>query len=68
MSKILELPQIKKAGPMARLEIVNEILESIGDLEITDEFRSELERRRGQLIKNPNSGRSWSQVKLGRRK
>ena len=67
-TKFLDIPQIKNAGTMDRLKIVEELLESIGDLEITDAYRSELERRSLELTKKPKIGRSWSSVRKGRRK
>ena len=67
-TKLLDIPQINKAGIMGRLKIVEELLESIGDLEITDEFRSELGRRSSELEKKPKIGRAWDAVRLGRRK
>lgn len=67
-TKLLDIPQIKNAGVMGRLKIVEELLESIGDLEITDEFRAELGRRSSEFEKKPKMGRAWDSVRLGRRK
>jgi hypothetical protein len=66
--QILEIPEVKNAGIMDRLKFAEEILESIGDLEITDCFRNELNMRFSQISKKPKLGRTWSMVKSGRRK
>ena len=67
MSTLLDLPQIKKAGSIVRLKLAEDLLNSIGDLDISKEFKSELIRRAEELAANPKSGRSWSKVKAGRR-
>ena len=54
---------IKGATVYRRLEIVEEILTSIQDMEITKEFREELKKRKNEMIENPGRGRSWEQVR-----
>ncbi len=66
--KLLDIPQIKNAGVMGRLKMVEQLLESIGDLEITEDFEAELARRGAELVKKPKMARSWSAVRLARRK
>lgn len=66
-TKLLDIPQIKNAGVMGRLKMVEQLLESIGDLEITEDFKAELVRRGVELEKNPKIGRSWSALRLVRK-
>ena len=47
--------------------MVEQLLESIGDLEITEDFKAELVRRGVELEKNPKIGRSWSALRLVRK-
>ena len=54
---------IKGATVYRRLEIVEEILTSIQDMEITKEFREELKKRKNEMIENPGRGRTWEQVR-----
>jgi putative addiction module component (TIGR02574 family) len=54
---------IKGATVYRRLEIVEEILTSIQDMEITKEFREELKKRKKEIIETPGRGRSWEQVR-----
>ena len=67
MNKILDIPQIKNASPGKRLKLAEDLLDSIGDLDITKEFKSELLRRGDELALNPKSGRSWPKVRASRR-
>ncbi len=67
-TKLLDIPQIKNAGVMGRLKMVEQLLESIGDLEITEDFKAELGRRAAEMERRPKMGRSWSAVRLARRK
>ncbi len=66
--KFLDIPKIKNAGVMGRLKMVEQLVENIGDLEVTEEFKAELGRRVSELEKKPKMGRSWSAVRLARRR
>jgi len=67
MSTILDIPEIKNAGSIERLKIVDDLLMSIGDLEITPAYKSELMKRQLDIENNPRLGRSWDEVRMGRR-
>ena len=67
VSTILDVPEIKNAGSIERLKIVDDLLMSIGDLEITPANKSELMKRQLDIENNPGLGRSWDKVKMGRR-
>ena len=57
------LKKIKSENVFNQLEYVEKILFNIPDLEITDDYRKELNRRVKEFEKNPSSGRLWKDVK-----
>lgn len=67
MTNVL-IPELKNAPTFRKLAMVDELLASIGDLDITQDFKNELMRRSQEIEGNAKSGRSWSKVKAGKRK
>jgi hypothetical protein len=59
------LDEIKLLPTSKRLELVDQILQSIGDTEISPKFKTELVRRGTEMKANKKIGRKWSQVRQG---
>ncbi len=60
--------ELADAPAFEKLALVDHLLASIGDLEVAPEYHRELKRRAAEITANPAIGRTWSQVKAGKRK
>ncbi|MBD3674594.1 MAG: addiction module protein [Planctomycetaceae bacterium] len=60
-------PEIRNLSLNERIDLVEQIWESVADeenhFELTDAQKQELERRIADHHQNPQSGRSWEEVK-----
>ena len=68
MSMNTEFSQLFKLGRAERLQLVEDLWDSIvqeeeADLPIQDWKRDELRRRKERFLEHPSSGRTWDQVK-----
>ena len=68
MSMNTEFSQLFKLGRAERLQLVEDLWDSIvqeeeADFPIPDWKRDELRRRKERFLKHPSSGRTWDQVK-----
>ena len=59
------LEEIKHLPVSKRFALVDQILQTIGDQEISPRFKSELLKRGNEMKSNMRLGRKWSQVKAG---
>ena len=66
--KLTISPDIIDASPFKKLELVDKLLSSIGDMDLTTEFKKELNKRAAEIESNPSIGRSWAKVRAGKRK
>ena len=61
------LLEVSRKSAFEKLDLVNEILDGIGDLQISNEYKVELNRRATELSDGKVVGRPWSKVRLKRR-